>query len=247
MVTSLAMLVAIFAPITAIIKAIKERITPFRAVLNGVLTGIVGALVVMVIGQIMGVNAFDEMLTAADATIKSLTSDPEVLAALGEDITADQLTETLDYIYATAVKILPATLCIMSLFASYIEYIILSKIMRPDGLVPIPMTKIQEFDLPRKMVTVWCLIYLIVLCISNTEAFADNIVLLNLMLLCNMAFVFQGISVIFMFCHTRRFPRAVAAIFTILLMCMSIGPTLIRLLGFTDLLFGLKFRMKQKV
>lgn len=246
MIASITMLMAVILPVPAIIKSIKERVTPFRAVLNGVLSGILAALIVMVAGQVMGVNVFDQMFDAVDTTIKQLTENPEMMAMLGDDASKDQFIETLTYVYETSVKMLPAALCILALLASYAEYIILSKILKPGGIAPVPMTKIQEFDLPRRLVTLWCLIYLAALALSNTDGFADSIVFLNLMTLFNLAFFLQGISVVFMFCHTRKIPRIAAVIFTILMLFLNIGGTLVRLLGFTDLLFGLKYRMKQK-
>ena len=246
MIASLAMLVAVVLPIPSIIKSIKERVTPFRAVLNGVLSGILAALIVMVAGQMMGVNVFDQMFDAADEMIKTLSSDPNAKAMLAEGVTMDQMIQTLTYVFETSVKMLPASLCIFALLASYVEYIILSRILKPGGVAPIPMTKIQEFDLPRRLVTLWCLIYLAALALSNTEGFADSIIFMNLMVLFNLAFFLQGVSVVFMFCSTRKIPRIAAVIFTVLMLFISIGGTLVRLLGFTDLLFGLKYRMKQK-
>lgn len=243
----MALLAVLILPIPSILKSIKERVTPFRAVASGLLAGIFGALAVMVIGELMGTNVFDEMYKSIDEFLKALAADPNFSALVAEGKTVDQAIDQLRVMYDSAVKMLPATLCIVALIASYIDYIILSKIYKPGGIAPIPMTKIQEFDLPRRLVTLWCLIYLAALLLSETEALANSAVFLNVMMLFNMAFILQGISVIFMFCATKRIPKAIAVILTILLLSMSIGGLIIRLLGFTDLLFGLKYRMKQKL
>jgi uncharacterized protein YybS (DUF2232 family) len=201
----------------------------------------------MVIGELMGTNIFDEMYQAVDAMLKTLSTDPNFAAMVGENNSVDQVLEQMRAMYEAAIKMLPETLCIFALLASYVDYIILSKVLKPGGIAPIPMTKLQEFDLPRRMVTVWCLIYLAALLLSETEALANSAVFLNVMMLFNMAFVLQGVSVIFMFCAVKRVPKAVTVILTILLLSMSVGGLVIRLLGFTDLLFGLKYRMKQKI
>ncbi len=246
MIASFAMLAAVIVPIPAVIKSIRERVTPFRAVGIGILYGTLAALLVMVIGQLMGTNVFDEMHAAADAAMKQLAENPDIGKMLGEGVSVDQVLDTMAYIYDTSIKILPATLCILALLASYVEYIIFSRILKPGGITPIPMTKIQEFDLPRRLVTLWCLMYLAALVVSNTEAVADSVVFLNIMLLFNLAFCLQGASVVLMFCATRRIPKAIAVIFIIVVLMTSIGGVLLRILGFTDLLFGLKYRMKQK-
>ena len=247
MIATMAMLVAVIMPIPTIIKAIKERVTPFRAVGTGLLAGILGALAVMVIAELMGTNVFDEMYNSVDAAMKTLATDPDFAAMVGESASVDKTLEQMRLMYESSIKLLPAALCIFALVASYIEYIIISKIYKPGGIAPIPMTKIQEFDLPRRMVTFWCLIYLAALFLSETEALANSAVFLNVMLLFNMAFMLQGISVVFMFCSARRIPKAVAVVLSAAALITSIGGLILRLLGFTDLLFGLKFRLKQRV
>lgn len=247
MIASLAMLVAVLVPIPTIIKSMKERVTPFRAVINGVLSGTLGALIVMVIGQLMGVNAFDELFKAVDSMVKVMSENAEFAALFGEDVSKDQLTEMLTVIYENSIKLLPGCIVIISLFASYVEYIILSRILKFDGLTPIPMTKMQEFDLPRRLVTLWCLVYIAMLILSKTDMFADSIILVNINMLFDIAFCLQGISVIFMLCHTRRIPRVVPGVLMVLILVFGLCRNIVMLLGFVDLLFGLKYRMKQRI
>ena len=135
---------------------------------------------------------------------------------------------------------------IIALFASYVEYIILSRFVKTDGLTAIPMTKMQEFDLPRRLITLWCLIYIVMLILSTTEAFEGSIILMNVNMLFDIAFCLQGISVIFMLCHTRRIPRVIPAVLMVLILVFGLCRNIVMLLGFVDLLFGLKYRMKQK-
>ena len=246
MVASLAMLVAVLVPIPAIIKSMKERVTPFRAVINGVLAGSLGALIVMVIFQMMGVNAFDELFTAVDSMVKLMSENADFIAMFGEDVSKEQMTETLTYVYENSIKLLPGCMVIIALFASYVEYIILSRFVKTDGLTAIQMTKMQEFDLPRRLITLWCLIYIVMLILSTTEAFEGSIILMNVNMLFDIAFCLQGISVIFMLCHTRRIPRVIPAVLMVLILVFGLCRNIVMLLGFVDLLFGLKYRMKQK-
>jgi len=246
MIASIAMLVAVILPIPTIIKSIKERVTPFRAVLNGVLSGTLGALIVMVAAQFMGINAFDELFGVVDTMVKYMTENPDLAAMFGEDVSKDKMVETLTYVYESSIKLLPGCMVVMSLIASYVEYIIFSKILRPGGLAPVPMTKMQEFDLPRRLVTLWCLVYIVALLLSQTDMFAESIIFLNLNMLFDLLFCLQGVSVIFMFCHTRRIPRVIPGILMVLIVVFGVGKNIVMLLGFVDLLFGLKYRMKQK-
>lgn len=246
MIASLAMLVAVIVPIPAITKSMKERITPFRAVLNGVLTGTLGALIVMVLGQMMGVNAFDELFNAVDSMVKMMSENADFIAMFGKDVSNEQMKDALTIIYENSIKLLPGCMVMIALLASYVEYIILSKFIKTDGITAIPMTKMQEFDLPRRLITLWCLIYIVLLILSGTEAFADSIIMMNVNMLFDLAFCLQGVSVIFMFCHTRKIPRLIPAVLMVLIIVFGVGKNIVMLLGFADLLFGLKYRMKQK-
>ena len=224
----------------------KERITPFRAVLNGVLTGTLGALIIMVLGQMMGVNAFDELFNAVDSMVKMMSENADFTAMFGEDVSNEQMKDTLTIIYENSIKLLPGCMVMIALLASYVEFIILIKFIKTDGITAIPMTKMQEFDLPRRLITLWCLIYIVLLILSGTEAFADSIIMMNVNMLFDLAFCLQGVSVIFMFCHTRKIPRLIPAVLMVLIIVFGVGKNIVMLLGFADLLFGLKYRMKQK-
>lgn len=247
MVASIAMLVAVIMPIPTIIKSMKERVTPFRAVINGVLTGTLGALIVMVVFQMMGVNAFDELFNAIDPMVKMMSENADFAAMFGEDVSQAQLEETLTIIYEGSIKLLPGCMVVIALCAAYVEYILLSKVLKFEGMAPIPMTKMQEFDLPRRLITLWCLIYIALLILSRTEMLADSIIMVNINMLFDLAFCLQGVSVIFMFCHTRRIPRVIPGLLMVLIVVFGLGRNIVMLLGFVDLLFGLKYRMKQKI
>ena len=200
----------------------------------------------MVLGQMMGVNAFDELFNAVDSMVKMMSENADFTAMFGEDVSNEQMKDTLTIIYENSIKLLPGCMVMIALLASYVEYIILSKFIKTDGITAIPMTKMQEFDLPRRLITLWCLIYIVLLILSGTEAFADSIIMMNVNMLFDLAFCLQGVSVIFMFCHTRKIPRLIPAVLMVLIIVFGVGKNIVMLLGFADLLFGLKYRMKQK-
>ncbi len=68
----------------------------------------------------------------------------------------------------------------------------------------------------------------------------------NIDYLFRMAFAYQGISFIFCFVYKKNWPKAVALIAAILIMTQNIGILGLYLLGFFDLVFGLKGRVRNK-
>lgn len=245
MFSTLMMLVVIFAPIPALIKSIKERITPFRAVMQGLITGAVAALMVMVIGDVMGSNVFDELFTAVEEMAKILAADPNMMAIMGEDTTEAQRIQMISEIYSQSIQMIPAVVFIIAAIASYIEYIILSKAYKPGGIKAIPMTKLREFDLPRNIAFVWLALYLLSLLVTTSGIIDNNIVFLNINYIFDFAFCIQGISLVFMFCYSKRIPQLLGVLVIIVAYMTSLGQTILMMAGFTDIIFGVKQRLKR--
>lgn len=245
MYSSLMMLVAIIAPIPAIVKSMQEKTTPFRAVLQGLVTGAVAALIVMVIADLAGSNIFDDLMKQVDALAESFAKDPNMAAMLGEDMTEAQRLKMLNELYGQSIKLLPSVVFIMSAIAAYIEYIIISKIYKPGGLAAIPMTKMREFNLPRNIAMVWLGLYLLSLLVTATGIIENDIVFLNINSIFNFAFCIQGISLIFMLFYSKKLPQALAVVLIIAIGATNLGKTVLMIAGFTDIIFGVKYRMKR--
>lgn len=240
------MLAALLAPIPAITKAMKDRVTPFRAVVNGIVAGGVAAVGVMVIAEFAGSNVFDEMYAQIDAMAQIMAQDPNMVQLLGEGVSENERIKFITTIYSEAIKMIPSVVCIMAAVVSYVDYIILSKIYKPGGIVAIPMTKLREFNLPRNFATIWLITYLLLLLFTNSDAGAGNMIFMNISSLFDFVFCIQGLSVVFMFCYSKSWPKVLAVIVSVAALVFGLGQTLLILLGFTDILFGLKYRMAKK-
>lgn len=247
MYSSLMILVTVIAPIPVIIKSMSRKLTPLRAVLNGLLTGVVAALLIMVIADLSGSNVFEEMLKQVDAMAEILARDPNLSAMLGQDMDEAQRVKVITEIYSQSIKMLPAVIFIISTIFAYIEYIIISKIYKPGGIAVIPMTKMREFNLPRNIAMVWVALYLLSLLITKTGIIENDMVFLNINYIFNFAFCIQGLSLIFMFCYSRKIPKVLAILVAIAACATNLGQTVLMIVGFTDVLFGIKQRMKRVI
>ena len=245
MFTTLMMLIAILAPIPAIVKSMSERVTPFRAVLQGLITGAVAALMVMFIADIAGSNVFDELFKSVNVMIEMMANDPSMIMILGEDTTEAERVQFLSEVYSQAIQMMPAVIFVFTTIASYIEYIIISKIYKPGGVKAIPMTKLREFDLPRNIAFVWLALYLLSILITSSGMLDNNMVFLNINYIFDFAFCIQGISLVFMFCYSKRIPQFLGALVIFVAYATNLGQTLLMLAGFTDIIFGVKRRLRR--
>ena len=106
------------------------------------------------------------------------------------------------------------------------------------------MTPVREFSMRRQAFLCWFGIYLLSYLLTLTDFSAGQMVYANIDYLFRMAFAYQGISFIFYFVYMKKWPKAVALIAVILLMTQNLGVMGLYLLGFLDLVFGLKGRVR---
>jgi uncharacterized protein YybS (DUF2232 family) len=81
--------------------------------------------------------------------------------------------------------------------------------------------------------------------ISASGMIDNNMIFLNINYIFDFAFCIQGFSLILMFAYTKRIPKALAVIAIIVIYCTNLGQTVLMLAGFTDIVFGLKQRMRR--
>ncbi|MCB6993523.1 YybS family protein [bacterium 210820-DFI.6.37] len=241
---TLMLLAAVILPVPVLTASMKKSVTPFRAVLEGVIAGAVGVVFIMILAAAAGNNIFDTLQDNTSYMAELLAGDPNMTALLGSDTTLAQRTKALNELYGQAAQLLPSSICIIAAVASYVEYILLSKVVKWNGTRAIPMTRFRDFDLPRNVVLGWLILFALSWIITKTGIMSSDIVYVNINALFNFAFSLQGISVLFMFCHKKRAPKAIAVIIIIFFLLSNLGKMMLMLLGFADVLFRLKERLK---
>ncbi len=165
--------------------------------------------------------------------------------------------EVLGDVYRYAIATLPATLFVMAIIVTYFEYIIIAKILNgsaarkagagaDDGfsaLAPIPqMPKISRFTLPPSALTGCLVVILLSWGLSGTDTFNGLALNGNVNIVFEFIFCIQGISVLFFLGESKRVSKPVIAVTSVILLGLSLGQTLLFLLGIFDLIFGVKDR-----
>lgn len=232
----------VLLPVPIILRMMAKHTAPFRAVLAGVLAAAAGTAAVMIIAAQSGQSVFSEMQEGIREITKALSENASLAEAMDiQDKSAAQRMAFFDEYYQTAAKALPASMCIMASVVSYLEYIILSKIYKPGGTA-IPMTPMRQLDLPRSALMAWALMYLLSWVLTTAEVFPNDILYININVLFDFVFCLQGISVLFYFVYQKKAPRAIAVILILFFMSTVFGKFVLLILGFADLILGLKRR-----
>ena len=176
---------------------------------------------------------------------KELANNPMVEDSLNlASVSKADRIEFISGLYKSAFAVMPATIMAMSAVVSYIEYIIISKIMSRRVATVRRMPKFREFTWPGSALMGIMGMYLLSWLLTKTGVFADSMVYMNIDFLFNFMFSLQGVSVVFMFCHMKRIPKVIGVIAAVILWMTYFGRMALLLIGMIDLVFGIKKRIQ---
>lgn len=231
MYSGLLLLAVIVLPVPSIIIGIKKRERPYAAVLQGILAAGIGMVAVFVISGMAGYNMAKEMTTAV---------------AQMEQVLPPEQMEMFRAIYETAIKAVPGTMLVMAAIISYLEYIIFSHIVKVKGDLADRMPPLKEFMLPRNAINGWFVIFILAWLLKLSGLPAGEVVVLNINVLFSFTFGIQGISLILLWGHLRKKPKAMPILIVILLWIVPLGRIGLLFLGIGDLFFGLRQKITPK-
>lgn len=237
-------LAALALPVPVLIRSMGKRATPYKAVLEGIIAGAIGAVLIMILASATGNGIFDTIQESIRYLAETLAKDPTVGDLLGTETTEAERIELFTQVYGQAADLVPSTICIFTAIAAYIEYIILSKFVKPGSTYPMTMSKFREFDLPKNIIIGWVVLFLLSWIFTKTGVAVSELLYVNINALFNFVFCLQGMSVLFMFCHKKGAPKAIAVIIIILFLFSGFGKLVLLVLGFTDVIFRLKERLR---
>lgn len=234
-------------PIAVMPKSIKAgTLSPYRIVMNSTITITAATVIVFMIATISGQSVFAQIQEMIDLVTKEMARNP-MIAETFDMTSMDEVdrAKMFSRIYNSAFEIMPACIMIMGAVISYIEYIIIAKIISKRTIVN-KMPKLREFSWPNSAMMGLMGMYLISWILTEMGVFANNMVYMNIDVLFNFAFSIQGVSVVLMFCHMKRVPKAIGVIIAVVMWMSYIGRMVLLMLGMFDLIFGIKRRIRTK-
>ena len=221
------------------------RMSPYRTVMQATLIVTVMTVIVFMVASMTGEGIFAQLQELIDDMAKELAKNPMIEDSLNlASVSKADRVEVISAIYKSAFAVMPATIMAMSVVVSYIEYIIISKIMSRRVTTVRRMPKFREFTWPGSALMGIMGMYLLSWLLTKTGVFADSMVYMNIDFLINFMFSLQGVSVVLMFCHMKRIPKAIGIIAAVILWMTYFGRMALLIIGMIDLIFGIKKRIK---
>lgn len=221
------------------------KMSPYRTVMQATLIVTVMTVIVFMVASMTSEGIFAQLQELIDDMAKELAKNPMIEDSLNlASVSKADRVEVISAIYKSAFAVMPATIMAMSVVVSYIEYIIISKIMSRRVTTVRRMPKFREFTWPGSALMGIMGMYLLSWLLTKTGVFADSMVYMNIDFLFNFMFSLQGVSVVLMFCHMKRIPKAIGIIAAVILWMTYFGRMALLIIGMIDLIFGIKKRIK---
>ena len=221
------------------------KMSPYRTVMQATLIVTVMTVIVFMVASMTGEGIFAQLQELIDDMAKDLAKNPMIEDSLNlASVSKADRVEVISAIYKSAFAVMPATIMAMSVVVSYIEYIIISKIMSRRVATVRRMPKFREFTWPSSALMGIMGMYLLSWLLTKTGVFADSMVYMNIDFLFNFMFSLQGVSVVLMFCHMKRIPKAIGIIAAVIMWMTYFGRMALLIVGMIDLVFGVKKRIK---
>lgn len=241
---SLIFILTLIIPFIAMPRHIKLNILPpYRVILLSIIgIGVMSALVLMV-ASFSGQGLYAQLHEIAKLISADAATNPMIVEALGmKEMSEAEISQMLLTMYDKGLLVLPVAVLLMGAIVSYIAYIILSNIIGKKTEVK-KMPKFREFTFPHGTAMAVMIMYIIGWIMLESESEMGEMLFANFSALFDLVFVLQGIAVVLMFFHFKKFPQAIAVVVSGFMVITSIGKTFIVLLGMADMFFGLRLRM----
>ena len=244
---SLIFILTLIVPFVVMPKYIREGIiSPYKTVVISMLGTTIMAVVVFIFAEISGVGVYEQVYEAVELIAQQAATTPTIIEALNLAGSSEaERVEMFVKIYDHGLMRLPSTIIFMAVIVSYIAYIIMSKIIGRKYDVK-RMPKFREFTFPHGAGMAIMLMYFISWAIMGADMPVGQPLYANINVLFDLVFSLQGIAVIFMFFHFKKFPQVISVIISGIMWFTSFGRMFLILLGMVDLFFGLRIRMGAK-
>lgn len=163
---------------------------------------------------------------------------------LGQEMpyTGEEINELIQYISA----ILPAIFVILAFLAVLLLRTVNYPIIKRFGVKAKPLNPFRTVRLPRTILWYYLLFMISAVFVKPDPGTNWYVIYVNVMFVVQACLYIQGLSFVFFFAHSKKWPKAIPVVVALLSIPLIPLLYLIRLLGIIDLGFDLRQRMQKK-
>lgn len=244
---TLALMLIIILPLPVLLSGNRSGEAPFRSIVKGAAASAVGIAAVFLIAYITGGSVLADMKSAIDGMAGQLAHSDRLAESFGlSDLSTAERAEKYAAAYEGMMQMVPASLMITAVIVSWIEGLIVGRRKGPDGRPKNPVPPLRELVLPRGAVFGWLFIIVAAWICRLAGASFGNTLTGNVDMLFEFTFGLQGMSLILLFFHMKKVPKAVPVLIVIICWLTSLGQNILFFVGLIDIMFGLRRRIKSR-
>ena len=149
-------------------------------------------------------------------------------------------------LYGTLVNMLPSAVVSWGILLSYLYYWVISRLRNKMGKETLLLPPFSLFTLPRKAIYGSLLIYALSWLAATAGWVAQDTLLLNVRAMIEFVFAIQGLAVVFFTMKMKKVPGFLIVLIGGALFLSGLGRIFLSLLGFFDLLTGLRQKLQNR-
>lgn len=247
MFTLLILSIMIFVPIPVMIGHMVTQKNPYKGVFQGILFSLFGIMLVFLMVKMQTGKGISEMVGNAFYEAIKVQDPAHFFAMFGIDnLSKKELADATENMVKILEMMVPGCIIVWTSILAYLNYMILSKIMKKAGAKVAILPPMRELSLPRTALIGAAVIYLLSYASGKMEIIDETMIMMNVQILLDFAFSVQGLAVAFYYADMKHVPKAVTVIGCLLLLFFNVGRMLFFMIGITEVVFGIRKRFPQK-
>lgn len=231
---TLVLLSIILMPLPAVLGGLRRGTAPYTAVMDGTLSASLASIVFFIAAALSGNPLGVALQSFLDTGLASMAG------ALGDQ------TDVYKAALNLFVTLFPSSVLIGGAIAAYLEYQILSRVVKRVDGASLRMPPLREFSWPRQGIYGWMLMFLLAYLVRAGGFPAGEGLLLNIENIFQSAFALQGTACLLMVLIMRRVPKGLAGGLAVAAWILPYGKMALFLLGLADIMFGIRMRISQR-
>lgn len=236
-----------FPGVGAIVMAymMKKEYNPKHIVLGGAAANIITILITFtIIAKIFGVS-LSENISLMFERAGDMQYQIYQAAGFGQE-KIDILKETMENWATLASMIIPASIILISVFSSYINYIVATQILTRIGYKVDTFTKFRYLKLPRNIFYGTFIILALTYIVKYFNIVNHQALMMNIVLLFQVVFLVQGLAVLVDYMLFYNIKKPFRALIIIFLILSRGGVFILSVVGFADCIIDFRKYKRRK-
>ncbi|MFZ5968272.1 MAG: YybS family protein [Bacillota bacterium] len=227
--------------ITAIVMGymMNKGYTAQKVWMAGTAAALVATLLsINLVSFIMGIDYFQDMFDAMRQGMDINISLYEKMGVEGKKI--EEVKASIEYMIQFMSMAIPSVIILSSILAAYINLVLSTYVLNRIGYAVEKLPSLKHFRLPKSIIMGTFIIILLTIATSYLKIVHSETLVVNVVLLLQMIYFFQGIAVVHYFMTAYNLRKFVRILIWILIFTTPNFAFIVTMLGFVDAVIDLR-------